>query len=541
MALSASAIDAESVGPIVRRLSMRSNYYDEEINPFQSWFRLSGYETGPGEESEGSDSLQVSNLLNEPQTDLPDERLLQWIWSRQNIIRSGIRTRQGISLEILHPGFWNQHAGPDFSRAMIRFGSSPPVTGDVEIEVSSPNWAGHGHDRNFHFAHVILLVVWEIPAAWSEARCSLPVLELRSLLVSTLDDQRFWMGTASPTQSVSSFETGRCRGSFMKLSDGDADGILSAAGLSRIRQRSRTFSAWTSQYGGSQSLILGLFTALGMPGNSWPMRYLVEKLLTEGYTSSSGGWMHAQAVILGVAGWLPASLEADCPTAQSFLRELWDIWWREQNVWESHILPRELWNLRKCRPLNHPQRRLALAAYWLGNPDLDNQLVDWAQKASSSAPPSALRSLRKLLDPPESQFWENYFSVSHPEMIPRPTGLLGRHQLIDLAVNGLFPWLMANPVLGHPDGGREWRRNIEKLLCQFPASQENHRTRHLRTRLFGGRDSGPKGKAIFQQGLLQIEVEFCQVSNSLCSRCDMPARLAGLTSCQKDYPTDPPD
>src|SRR2546426_47695 len=86
------------------------------------------------------------------QRDLPPERLLQAVWFHQRLCRDRLRTADGRSLQVLHPGFWNREAGPDFRRAMLRWEGSPSCCGDVEIDLHSHNWRAHGHDRNPDFA-----------------------------------------------------------------------------------------------------------------------------------------------------------------------------------------------------------------------------------------------------------------------------------------------------------------------------------------------------------------------------------------------------
>jgi hypothetical protein len=176
--------------------------------------------------------------------------------------------------------------------------------------------------------------------------------------------------------------------------------------------------------------------------------------------------------------------------------------------------------------MNHPERRLALGAYWVGLQDLPGQIIDWTKSAAAgSCRSSAMGKLEALLRPPHSDFWHHHFSLSCPEPMPRPTGLLGREQLVDLAMNSIIPWILARAGISR-DG--ELRSAAHSVMQLMPPAAENHRTRHLRTRLFGDRNAGPRGKAVYQQGLLQVEIEFCQKSDSLCSRCPLPARLQGL-------------
>tara|TARA_B100000446_G_scaffold67951_1_gene64393 strand:+ start:593 stop:883 length:291 start_codon:yes stop_codon:yes gene_type:complete len=56
----------------------------------------------------------------------PPEQLLQAIWQHQRIRRSDLRATDGRRAAILHPGFLNLEAGPDFRRALVQVGNARP-------------------------------------------------------------------------------------------------------------------------------------------------------------------------------------------------------------------------------------------------------------------------------------------------------------------------------------------------------------------------------------------------------------------------------
>src|SRR5215510_6592356 len=90
------------------------------------------------------------------ENDSPPERLLQAIWFHQRLHRDRLQTLDGQRVQVLHPGFWNREAGPDFRSAVVQFGEEAPLIGDVEIDLQGTDWRAHGHDTNPNFAKVIL-------------------------------------------------------------------------------------------------------------------------------------------------------------------------------------------------------------------------------------------------------------------------------------------------------------------------------------------------------------------------------------------------
>ena len=122
----------------------------------------------------------------------PPERLLQGIWHHQRLLRDRLRTLDGRTVRVLHPGFWNHEGGPDFRNAVLQFDSPPAQSGDVEIDLHPSGWRAHGHDRNPAFRNVALHVVWE---AETKTDSSLPTLAIGSLLDASVDELRCWIGS----------------------------------------------------------------------------------------------------------------------------------------------------------------------------------------------------------------------------------------------------------------------------------------------------------------------------------------------------------
>lgn len=123
-----------------------------------------------------------------------NERLLQYIWQQQHYNTQSLTTTTGESLEILHPGTWNNHQGPDFSQARIRMGQIQ-MAGTIELHIRHSDWYRHHHHTDRNYGNVILHVVWEddLPGqvpVW-------PVLELSGRVPGTLlQTYQRWMQEA---------------------------------------------------------------------------------------------------------------------------------------------------------------------------------------------------------------------------------------------------------------------------------------------------------------------------------------------------------
>ena len=87
------------------------------------------------------------------------ERLLQYIWQFQYFNKSELQLSSGETLQIIDPGRWNLHQGPDFLEASIKIADTKWI-GNVELHVQSSDWFRHAHQHDKNYKNIILHVVW---------------------------------------------------------------------------------------------------------------------------------------------------------------------------------------------------------------------------------------------------------------------------------------------------------------------------------------------------------------------------------------------
>ncbi len=114
------------------------------------------------------------------------ESFLHFLWRWRRFHLHALCTTQGQPLEILHPGEWNTHAGPDFFNARIRLGDTL-WAGNVEIHLRSSDWMLHGHQRDPAYDNVVLHVVLEedLPAMHTSGE-RIPCLELKERIPANI-------------------------------------------------------------------------------------------------------------------------------------------------------------------------------------------------------------------------------------------------------------------------------------------------------------------------------------------------------------------
>jgi len=443
-------------------------------------------------------------------SDAPPERLLQAVWFHQRLRREQLRTHDGRALRVLHPGFWNREPGPDFRGAVVQFEGEAPRACDVEIDLHSAGWHGHKHDTNPNFKGVALHVVWR-----AEKPIALPTLDLQPVLDAPLPELALWLGSEA-AQSYPLELLGQCCAPLSDLSEDRLTQLLHEAALARFQSKAAHFQARARDGGWEQSLWEGLFRALGYKHNVWPMQRLAELRGVLRPENASAAPLTIQARLLGVAGLLPEELAPAEAGRDSYVRRLWDSWWRERDAFAEVMLPRTIWKLAGIRPANHPQRRLALAAHWLSRSELPARIDGWALANLDKAP--LVESLVKVFQIARDDFWSWHWTLKS-KRLASPQPLLGATRVTDLAVNVVLPWLWMRALDGRNDA---LRLEMERRFFAWPSAEDNTVLRLARQRLLGGASPRfPRGAAA-QQGLLQIVRDYCEHSNALCADCRFP-------------------
>jgi hypothetical protein len=451
--------------------------------------------------------------------DSPPETLLQTVWQHQRLLRDQLKTLDGQTVRVLHPGFRSVEGGPDFRGAVLQLGDAPPRMGDVEVDLRSSGWRAHGHDKNPAFERVILQAVWESerPAAGGP-----PVLALRTALDAPLGELSLWLGSEAAQALPEQFR-GQCCGPLSGLTAADLTALLHQAAQVRLQSKAAAFQARARQAGWEQALWEGLFRGLGYKHNVWPMQRLAE--LRDRWTVAGADPVAVQARLLGISGLLPVELSRSQSGTDHYVRRVWDQWWRERDEFADCILPRSIWRLHGLRPANHPQRRLALASRWSSETRLARKLERWCARelADSALAGSLLEALQ--VEPDEFWSWHCTFRSAR---LKKSQLLLGATRVTDLAVNVVLPWLWARAVEGKSE---TVKKNIERRYFAWPPAEDNSLLKLARERLLGGAKRGTLTGAAQQQGLIQMVRDFCDHSNALCDNCRLPELVREWRNC----------
>ncbi len=447
----------------------------------------------------------------------PPEKLLQAVWQHQRLRRDQLATAEGTRVRVLHPGFASAEGGPDFRGAVLQLGNDTPVSGDVEIDVQPSGWHAHGHDTNPTFKNVILHVVWDESQA---AKFAAQGPQVRIALKNVLDAPPAELALALENESgLPASLRGKCAAPLREFSAPQLAELLHAAARVRFENKAAAMLARAKNSGWDQALWEQLFRALGYKHNVWPMQNLAETMPR--WADGAESALEIQARLFGVSGLLPAELTRAQKSADTFLRQAWDIWWRDRDELADCVLPRAVWKFHGLRPANHPQRRLALASHWLASDGLPGKLEAWC--VADLPERGWLASLHAIFQVERDEFWSWHWTFKSARLA-KAQPLLGEARVTDLAVNVVLPWLWLRAREG---GNEKVLQEIERRFFGWPAAADNSLLKLARQRLLGTSKAGILKGAAQQQGVMQIIRDFCEHSNAICADCRFPELVQG--------------
>lgn len=386
---------------------------------------------------------------------LPGPEVLAALWAEQ-LCAPRLRLADGRTVEVLQPGLPERPGALRFVEAALRFDGGEPRTGPVTVGIPEEgallSLAWKGGSGATAALETQLLVPWEEAEEALELPAAPPAPRLRE---------------EPPPSSVPVAR---------RLE------LARAAGLYRLERRARRLALREKAAGRTQLLWEEAAGALGYHANQAPFRHLARRLPAAFLRAVPEGEQEVEALLFGVAGFLPGEkLGGLSPAARALARTLWDRWWKARAALDHAVLPASAWTVARVRPANRPERRLAALARLLPHLDRLERAVSRRDAAAFA------RVLAELHDP----FWSRHATwKSRPAA--KPSSLVGPER-IDALLGNLF-W----PLVARDDPAAA-RTALERLGAGGSRAE-----REGWERLFGSDLPPRSGSALVRQGILQL-------------------------------------
>jgi hypothetical protein len=370
----------------------------------------------------------------------------------------------GETVHIEDFGRWNREPGPDFADARIRIGDIVH-RGPVELDFDVRDWERHGHIRNPAFRDTVLHLFVQAPA--------------QRFFTRTLDNREVTQVRIAPPSTASRKDSAEA--ALITADPVRMRRILEAAARHRLDLKARAIERHAAVHGEDEAWFAAIGTALGYKSNQLPFLLLAQRIGLKLSSEPDG-----EAMLFGASGFLESpEPPAAGPEVRSYLRSLWESWWKMRARCERWILPSDAWVLAPVRPANHPHRRVAamagIASSW-----------ERIQSALAAGRPDDLATALDALDHP---FWSHRFNLGAASL-KSPQALVGSQRIQDIVLN------VCQPLAVDRDPAA-WE-NFLQMRGPAPAAIMTGAA----TRFFGSAAPSLLKHAFAQQGLLQLERDF---------------------------------
>ncbi len=279
------------------------------------------------------------------------EEFLQFLWQYKLYSPLNLMTADGESVEIIHPGSCNHHAGPDFFNAKIKIGSTL-WAGNVEIHHKASEWNSHMHHANPAYNNVILHVVIDNDCQiFTENGRQVPVLvmqihhQLKGRYFELMQNQH-WLS---------------CSGNQLPLSGVEQLGWLEALLVGRLQERCEKIDQLHVLFNRDwdQVFFVMLSRAFGFGINNDAFEAMARLTPVKRLLQHADNLFQLEALLFGQAGLLEHPVDdayhQQLATEYRFLQE------------KYALVPIESfrWKFLRLRPKNFPTIRLAQLAMFI--------------------------------------------------------------------------------------------------------------------------------------------------------------------------------
>ncbi len=285
---------------------------------------------------------------------MASEAFLHLVWQAR--LYDGLEpiTSSGVqSIEVIDPGEYNPHAGPDFFAAKVKIDGVLWV-GSIEIHHQSSAWRQHHHDTDPAYSNVILHVVehHDAECMTSDGRM-LPTTRL--IISPELRERADYLTRNAERLPCSPLGEGRIPSSLITSE-------LHALAAERLHSKASTIhDLYTQTHDWYETLYITLMRGFGFGLNSEAMERLARSLPLGYIRRQRDHSEQVESLLLGQAGLLHLLPEGDyrdlLEREYAFLARKYDL----------RPLSPEIWRTARTRPASFPLRRLIQVASLLSS------------------------------------------------------------------------------------------------------------------------------------------------------------------------------
>jgi hypothetical protein len=420
------------------------------------------------------------------------ERLLHFIWQFQYFNKQGITTLTQDPVNIIHPGYANRNAGPDFLNAKVEI-DGILWSGNVEIHIKSSDWETHNHHLDPAYDNVTLHVVWENDKdIYRKDGTAIPTIELKHKTRPSL--------LKKYNELINNPDNTPCSNSFKDVKEISVISMIDRAFMQRIEHRTEWIHRMLDEKKGDWEEISyqALARNMGFKTNADAFFSLARSLPYKILCKHIDQPVQIEAMLFGQAGFLDENGYDDY---LNVLRKEYEFLSHKYGLGENK-LNRFQWKFMRMRPANFPTIRLAqFAALLIQNRNFFGLVRDFIDK----------KHLETALMAVQGRYWQEHYDFG--KMAKRLNHGITRDGAANIMINTVAPLLVA---YGKATDNQHFVDKAIGLVSEIPA--ENN---HVMT-MWKNMGVGIKN-AFDSQGLLELFNDFC--SKKRCIHCNIGMQL----------------
>ncbi|HHM20798.1 MAG TPA: DUF2851 family protein [Bacteroidetes bacterium] len=414
------------------------------------------------------------------------ENFLHFLWRFRRFDHTDLKTTGGHPVEILHPGQYNQHAGPDFINARLRINHTE-WAGNVEMHLKSSEWWDHNHQNDQAYDNIILHVVLEEDRPVLRADGSpVPCLEIK---------KRIPAGLLGTYQKILHNEYWiPCQHQFFSVSEITKNLWLDRLLVERLERKTEAIKSALLKNNMDWEETFYQFTArnFGLKINAQPFELVARSLPQNLLARHKDNLLQIEALLFGQAGMLENVFVEKYPGRLKqeylFLKKKYQL---------VPVDP-HLWKFLRLHPANFPTVRLAQFA----------QLIFRSIRLFSKIlEVETIKEIEKLFTVKPGGYWLTHYKFEKES--EKRNKSFGKEAIRLLTINTIVPFLF---LYGSETGEESFKDKAFRLLEEI--SPEKNKI------IKGWEALGIKaGSACQSQALLQLKNEYCDKKK--CLECNI--------------------
>ncbi|MCB0519828.1 MAG: DUF2851 family protein [Lewinellaceae bacterium] len=404
------------------------------------------------------------------------EDLLHFLWRFRRFDHSALSTTEGEPVEILQPGTHNTHAGPDFSNARLKIGSTV-WAGNVEMHLHSSGWLQHKHQDDRAYDNVILHVVLEEDQPVLRADGSrLPCLEMKNRIPPKL--------IGSYQKLLHNEHWIPCQHQFYEVPEMTRSLWLDRLLVERLEQKTAAILHTLQANKGNweETFYQILARNFGLKINAEPFEMLAQSLPQNILAKHRDNLLQLEAFLFGQAGLLGQDF------GEAYPNRLQSEFGFLQKKYALTPLNSAAWKFLRLHPANFPTIRLAQFARLVQqSAHLFSKILEVKSQAD----------IESLFEVKLDGYWLTHYTFGNES--PKKNKSLGKDAVRLLTINTIVPFLF---VYGSQQGNQDFKDLAISLLERLPAERN--------AIIMGWQRLGMEAKSAYQtQALLQLKNVYC--------------------------------